>query len=194
MKRCVDDSILEHKKAILPNYTVPVANGKKWNTAESRKATIGGKEVEWVGFLITDNSIKPLLKHTAAIRTFPTPMGITDMRSFMALLQQVAYYYTISPKVARLRHLLKPTELSRPWEWLKTLHTRDSPAIPVTAPSQSPEPPITPITPQYPFQHIAMDYFSLAGQINRSTGERGVPASSSHFLVSSSTALEFQNL
>ena len=34
----------------------------------------------------------------------------------------------------------------------------------VTAPSQSPEPPITPITPQYPFQHIVTDYFSLAGQ------------------------------
>ena len=32
-----------------------------------------------------------------------------------------------------------------------------------TAPSQSPEPPITPVTPEYPFQHICSDFFSLKG-------------------------------
>ena len=32
----------------------------------------------------------------------------------MALLQQVAYCYAISPKVAKLRHLLKPAEK---WDW-----------------------------------------------------------------------------
>ena len=32
-----------------------------------------------------------------------------------------------------------------------------------TAPSQSPEPPITPTIPEYPFQHVCTDYFSLAG-------------------------------
>jgi hypothetical protein len=32
-----------------------------------------------------------------------------------------------------------------------------------TAPSQSPEPPMSPITPEYPFQHICSDFFSLQG-------------------------------
>ena len=32
----------------------------------------------------------------------------------MALLQQVAYFYAISPAVNKLRHLLKPSEK---WEW-----------------------------------------------------------------------------
>ena len=32
-----------------------------------------------------------------------------------------------------------------------------------TAPSQSPEPPITPETPEYPFRHVCTDYFSLSG-------------------------------
>ena len=32
-----------------------------------------------------------------------------------------------------------------------------------TAPSQSPEPPMTPIHPEYPFQHICSDFFSLQG-------------------------------
>ena len=33
----------------------------------------------------------------------------------------------------------------------------------ITAPSQSSEPPITPETPEYPFQHVATDYFTLGG-------------------------------
>ena len=40
------------------------------------------------------------------------------MRSFTALLQQVAYCYAISPAVSKLRHLLKPAV---PWEWTKEL-------------------------------------------------------------------------
>ena len=32
-----------------------------------------------------------------------------------------------------------------------------------TAPSQSPEPPMTPIHPEYPFQHICSNFFSLLG-------------------------------
>ena len=32
-----------------------------------------------------------------------------------------------------------------------------------TFPSQSAEPPITPVSPEYPFQHICSDYFSVAG-------------------------------
>ena len=32
-----------------------------------------------------------------------------------------------------------------------------------TAPNQSPEPPITPVTPEYHFQHICSDFFSLKG-------------------------------
>ena len=80
------------------------------------KFVFGKKEVEWAGFLITSNAFKPLPRDTKAIRSFPTPGNIKDMRSFMALLQQVAYCYAISPKVARLRHLLKPTEQ---WIWDK---------------------------------------------------------------------------
>ena len=77
------------------------------------KFQFGSKEVDWAGFLITENSVKPLPKHTKAIRNYPTPTNITDMRSFTALLQQVAYCYAISPAVSKLRHLLKPAV---PWE------------------------------------------------------------------------------
>jgi hypothetical protein len=51
--------------------------------------------------------------------TYPTLVNITDMGSFMALLQQVAYCYAISPAVAKFRHLLKPSE---PWTWTKDIN------------------------------------------------------------------------
>ena len=57
-------------------------------------------------------------KHKAAVKMYPTPVSITDLRSFMALLQQVAYCYAISPAVAKIRHLLKP---STPWNWTKEI-------------------------------------------------------------------------
>ena len=37
----------------------------------------------------------------------------------MALLQQVAYCYTISPAVSQFRHLIKPSE---PWKWTEEIN------------------------------------------------------------------------
>jgi hypothetical protein len=82
------------------------------------KFQFGNKTVAWAGFTIGPDSVKPLPKHTEAVKTYPTPVNITDMRSFMALLQQVAYCYAISPAVAKLRHLLKPSE---PWNWTEDI-------------------------------------------------------------------------
>ena len=77
------------------------------------KFQFGNKTVEWAGFLIGEKSVKPLKKHTEAIRSLPTTFNITDLRSFMAL-QQVAYCFATLPATALLIHLLK---LSEPWDW-----------------------------------------------------------------------------
>ena len=70
----------------------------------------------WEGFTIGQNTVKPLPKHTEAVRTYPTPVNITDTRSFMALLQQVVYCYAISPAMAKFKHLLKP------WNWTEDIN------------------------------------------------------------------------
>ena len=88
VKRCVDDSLLYCKTLeeafhqVTRYLTLMGENGILQNPDNF---VFGMKEVEWAGFLITSNLVKPLPKHTKAIRSFPTPRSITDMRSFMAL-------------------------------------------------------------------------------------------------------------
>ena len=61
------------------------------------------------------------MKHlTAAVRDFPTPVNKTDMRSFMALMQQVSYSTAVAPLLLPFRKLLKEGE---DWVWTEELDT-----------------------------------------------------------------------
>ena len=51
--------------------------------------------------------IKPLEKHIVAIRDFPEPKNLTDMRSFFALCEQVSYTYTIKEQLKPFREMVK---------------------------------------------------------------------------------------
>ena len=113
LKRCVDDSLIHAKtleEAFFKTAEYLSLMGQNGILQNPDKFQFGTKTVEWAGFLIGEKSVKPLQKHTQAIRSFPTPLNITDLRSFMALLQQVAYCYATSPATAPLRHLLKPSQ------------------------------------------------------------------------------------
>ena len=46
--------------------------------------------IDFAGFRISDYSIEPLPKYLDAIRSFPTPKGITDIRSWFGLTNQVS--------------------------------------------------------------------------------------------------------
>ena len=47
--------------------------------------------VEFAGFVITPTDIQPSDKHIRAIRDFPTPQNISDIRSWFGLINQVSY-------------------------------------------------------------------------------------------------------
>ena len=55
---------------------------------------------------------------TKAIREFPTPQNRTDLRSFMALVQQVSYTTAVAPLLLPFRKLLKK---DTPWDWSSEL-------------------------------------------------------------------------
>ena len=58
------------------------------------KFQFGSKTVAWAGFTIGPDTVKPLPKHTEAVRTYPFPVINTDMRGFMALLQLVLIIFS----------------------------------------------------------------------------------------------------
>ena len=88
--RQVDDSLLwsgsvaQNFKDTCDYLTLLGRNGILQNPA---KFQFCQKSVNWSGFVIGEDTVKPMPHLTAAIRSFPTPVNKTDMRSFMALMQ-----------------------------------------------------------------------------------------------------------
>ena len=60
-------------------------------TISKKKFTIA-TEIQFAGFLISDQGIKPDPQKTAAIASFPSPKNITDLRSFWGLANQLAFF------------------------------------------------------------------------------------------------------
>ena len=65
------------------------------------------REIEFAGFHVTDTAVLPLAKYLDAIRNFPTPKNITDIRAWFGLTNQVAHYAQLRDLVAPMRPLLK---------------------------------------------------------------------------------------
>ena len=73
----------------------------------SKKFRFATRDAEFAGFQLGNGKVKPLEKHVAAIRHFPEPRTLTDMRSFFALCEQVSYAYTIKEQLKPFRELVK---------------------------------------------------------------------------------------
>lgn len=57
--------------------------------------------VDFAGFRVTDSTIEPLPKYLDAIRDFPTPDSMTDIRSWFGLGSQVANYAQLRDTMAQ---------------------------------------------------------------------------------------------
>ena len=74
--------------------------------------------MEFAGFEITCSEVKPCRKYLRAIADFPTPQGITDVRAWFGLVNQVAYAFSMASVMSPFRTLLKP---STPFTWTDEL-------------------------------------------------------------------------
>ena len=72
------------------------------------------RSVDWAGFRIGPDGVSPLPSHTDAIRSFPAPRNVTDLRSFMALVNQVSMFHATQPRLLPFRDLLKKDTT---WFW-----------------------------------------------------------------------------
>ena len=117
IRRVIDDTLLyardleESFKQVAEYLTLVGKNGIILN---SDKFCFGEDTVDWAGIRLTKDMAKPLPEHIKAIREFPTPVNITDMRSYWALVNQVAPHYCVRPYLEPFRELLKK---DTPWYW-----------------------------------------------------------------------------
>ena len=110
--KCVDDSLLwgsSVEEAFHRNcayLTLCSSNGIIFN---KKKFVFSKKEVEFLGFEITEDSVRPAPSYMQAIQEFPTPKDITGIRSWFGLVNQVAFAFSMTPVMKPFRDLLKPS-------------------------------------------------------------------------------------
>ena len=75
--------------------------------------------VEFAGFEITKDGFRPPARIIDAIKNFPKPEKVTDIRSWFGLVNQVAYTFSQAEIMEPFRELLSGKK--RVWSWDETL-------------------------------------------------------------------------
>ena len=121
--KCVDDALLWADTLEESFYqTVQWLDicGRHGITLNPEKFVLGCDTVEFAGFEITPDRVLPSKKHSQAIRDFPTPTNITDIRSWFGLINQVSFAFSMADKMLPFRELLKP---GTPFKWDDNLNS-----------------------------------------------------------------------
>ena len=121
--KCIDDSLLWSDNTE-DSFTQAVQYldlcGHNSIILNPTKFTFGADEVEFAGFEITNTNVRPCDKFLRAILDFPTPLNLTDIRSWFGLVNQVSYAFSMTERMLPFRTLLKP---SSKFEWTEELDT-----------------------------------------------------------------------
>ena len=83
--------------------------GTQGITLNPKKFQLAQDKVEFAGFEITNDTIKPYKKYIRAIANFPTPLNLTDARSWCGPVNQISYTSSMSDIMLPFRDLLKPS-------------------------------------------------------------------------------------
>ena len=121
-ERCVDDTIywdedLESHWWRTIDFLEMVGNAGI--VLNPKKFQFAQKVVHFAGFEITSSNVKPLPKYIDAIRLFPTPSNLTDVRAWFGLTNQVSHYAQLRDLVAPMRPMLKK---HAQFEWTDALN------------------------------------------------------------------------
>ena len=96
LERCVDDSLLHDKDTDVDQHWWRVIEylelcGKSGVVLNQGKFQFSQPTVDFAGFRISSDTVEPLPKYLDAIRGFPTPCNIKDIRSWFGLVYQVSH-------------------------------------------------------------------------------------------------------
>ena len=115
--RCIDDGLLYDNDIesafwhTFDHLRLCAENGIIFN---KEKFKFARDTVEFAGFDVTPRGYRPAKRIIQAIRNFPTPTNITDVRSWLGLVQHVAYTFSQSQLMRPFRTL---TEKKQPFYW-----------------------------------------------------------------------------
>ena len=119
--KCVDDCCLwsnSIEEAFFQMVDWLDLCGRNGIVLNPSKFVFAKQTVEFAGFLITPTSVKPCSRSIEAIRKFPTPKNITDVRSWFGLINQVSFAFASAERMLPFRDLLKP---GKPFQWTPQL-------------------------------------------------------------------------
>lgn len=119
--KCVDDALLwseSIEQAFFHAVEWLDTCGRNGVTLNPTKFVFAKKTVEFAGFEITPDSVRPCPRFLEAIQNFPTPHNITDVRSWFGLINQVSYAFAMTERMLPFRKLLKP---GTPFSWTDEL-------------------------------------------------------------------------
>ena len=81
-----------------------------------KKFTFGQDEVEFAGYTVTKDGIKPSAKMVDAILNFPTPTSISGVRSWFVVVNQVAFAFSQAQAMTPFRELLRTKNMKFYWD------------------------------------------------------------------------------
>ena len=108
--KCVDDTLLwadDVEQSFMQAVNWLDICGRNGIILNPEKFRFAQHTVDFAGFTITDDSVKPSAKYLAAIKDFPTPSNLTDIRSWFGLVNQVSYAFAAADIMEPFRKLLK---------------------------------------------------------------------------------------
>ena len=115
--KCIDDTLIwadNLKENFFQACNWLDICGRNGITLNPEKFVFGQETVEFAGFEITPDSVRPCKKFLQAIMDFPTPRNITDIRSWFGLINQVSYTFSMTDRLLPFRDFLKP---GNPFYW-----------------------------------------------------------------------------
>ena len=119
--KCVDDSLLwadDIGKCFNQVCDYIELCGRNGIILKPSKFKFALDEIEFAGFNITNESVRPSKKFSSAISGFPTPTNLTDIRSWFGLVNQISYAFSVADTMQPFRSLLKP---GNKFEWTTEL-------------------------------------------------------------------------
>ena len=108
-KRIVDDTCLYHEE--LEDHILEVCRYLSLTASHEiiqneEKFQFAQKELEFVGFVLSENGIRPSDSLIDSIINFDRPSNISNIRSWFGLVEQVSFSFCKTEVMAPFRHLL----------------------------------------------------------------------------------------